>query len=437
MTESRRLDLVVVGGGPAGLAAAEAAAGHGRQVLLVDQAPRLGGQIWRHRDGDPLPRVARDLMRAARPPRVSLALGASVVDAPSPDRLVVDFGGRVATVDTDAVVLATGAMERFLPFPGWTLPGVVGVGALQALLKSGTPIAGARVVIAGTGPLIWPVAEAVVRAGGVLELIAEQAGFSAVVGFGAGLLARPGLIGRAIGYRRATWRTPFRTGRWPLRAEGGGRLQTVIMGGGGAREVRIDADWLATAAGLIPRTDLGRLLGCRLDGDALAVDAAQATSVPGVWAAGECTGVSGDDGARIEGTIAGLAAIGITELPATLLRRRTRTRNFGVRLARTFAPRAELRDRVEDSTMVCRCEDVRAGALDPAWEFRQAKLWTRIGMGACQARVCGSACSFLYGWDANTVRPPLEQPQLGGWARAIMASPTRDEPPDPHAPPKK
>lgn len=434
MTESRRLDLVVVGGGPAGLAAAEAAAHHGRQVLLIDQAPRLGGQIWRHRDGDRLPRVARDMMHAVRPPRVSLALGASVIDAPSPNRLVVDFGGRVAVVDTEAVVLATGAMERFLPFPGWTLPGVVGVGALQALIKSGTPMAGARVVIAGTGPLIWPVAEAVVRAGGILELIAEQAGFGAVAGFGAGLLTRPGLIGRAIGYRRTTWRTSFRTGSWPLRAEGGGRLEAVIMRNGGGRERRIGVEWLATAAGLIPRTDLGRLLGCRLDGDGLAVDGTQATSVPGVWAAGECTGVSGDEGARVEGTIAGLAAIGISELPATLVRRRTSTRAFGARLARTFQPRSELRDRVEASTVICRCEDVRAGALDPAWEFRQAKLWTRIGMGACQARVCGSACSFLHGWEANAVRPPLEQPQLGGWARAISAPHSSGGSPDSPAP---
>jgi len=433
MTESRRLDLVVVGGGPAGLAAADVAARHGKQVLLIDQAPRLGGQIWRHRDGDPLPRAARAAMQGVRPPRVSLALGASVIDAPSPDRLVVDFGGRVAAVETAAVVLATGAMERFLPFPGWTLPGVVGVGALQALIKSGTPIAGARVVIAGTGPLIWPVAEAVLRAGGVLELIAEQVGVGSVAGFGAGLLTRPGLLGRAIGYRRLTWRTPFRTGCWPLRAEGGGRLETVVMRKG-SREERIAVDWLATAAGLVPRTDLGRLLGCRMIGEALDVDDSQATSVPGVWAAGECTGVSGDEGARLEGTLAGLAAIGIGEQPAHLVRRRRRTRAFGVRLGRTFAPRAELRDRVEASTVICRCEDVRAGALDPAWGFRQAKLWTRLGMGACQGRVCGSACSFLHDWDGNTVRPPLEQPQVGGWARALIGPRPADGRPDSPAP---
>lgn len=433
MTEARRLDLVVIGGGPAGLAAAEAASRHGKQVLLIDQAPRLGGQIWRHREGDALPRVARDALQVVRPPRVSLALGASVVDALSAERLVVDFGGRVAIVETNAVVLATGAMERFLPFPGWTLPGVVGVGGLQALIKSGTPIAGARVVIAGTGPLIWPVAEAVVRAGGDLELIAEQAGLGTLTGFGASLLARPGLLGRAIRYRRVTWRAPFRTGSWPLRAEGGGRLATVVMRVG-ARERRIPADWLATAAGLLPRTDLGRLLGCRMVGEALDVDASQATSVPGIWAAGECTGVSGDEGARIEGTIAGLAAVGIAERPGYLARGRGRTRAFGARLTRTFAPREELRTRVDPSTVICRCEDVRAGALDPAWDFRQAKLWTRLGMGACQGRVCGSACRFLYGWDGNTVRPPLEQPLVGGWAAALI-EPHLDDGAPPSPPP--
>lgn len=418
MTEARRLDLVVVGGGPAGLAAASAAADRGAQVLVIDQAARLGGQIWRHRRGDVLPRGARELLQAVRPPRISIATGASVIDALSPDRLVVDFGGRVAVVETRAVVIATGAMERFLPFPGWTLPGVVGVGGLQALIKSGTPMTGARVVIAGTGPLVWPVADAAVKAGATVELIAEQASGGTIARFGAGLLARPALLARAIGYRRSTWRSAFRTSSWPIEAEGSDRLEVVVMRTGRG-ERRIAVDWLATAVGLVPRTELGRLLGCGLDGEAIRVDASQATTVAGVWAAGECTGVSGDEGARAEGWIAGLAAIGVTDVPGRVRRRRSSSRAFGRRLDRVFAPRPELRDRIDPTTIICRCEDVPAGALEPGWSARQAKLWTRLGMGACQGRVCGTACGFLHGWDANAVRPPLEQPQLGGWARAI------------------
>lgn len=418
MPESRQLDLVVVGGGPAGLAAAAAAAEHGKQVLVIDQAPRLGGQIWRHREGDGLPDIATRLLHDVQPPRVAVAHGASVIDALAPTRIVVDFGGRVAVVETSALVLATGAMERLLPFPGWTLPGVVGVGGLQALLKEGAPLDGKRVVIAGTGPLLWPVADAVVRHGGRLVAIAEQVGGGELMRFGVRLLRRPPLVARAVSYRRTTWRAAFHTGSWPLRAEGEGELRSVTLRVGSG-ERRYDVDWLAAAAGLLPRIELGQLLGCRIEGGALAVDARQATSVSGVWAAGECTGISGDDGACAEGTIAGLAAIGVAEIPERLVRRRQRAEALGRDIERTFAPRPELRGRVTPETLICRCENVPAGVIDPTWDFRQAKLWTRLGMGACQGRVCGAACHFLYGWKGNAVRPPLEPPALGSWGRAL------------------
>jgi NADPH-dependent 2,4-dienoyl-CoA reductase/sulfur reductase-like enzyme len=431
---ARRLDLVVVGGGPAGLAAAHAAAGLGRQVLLIDQAPRPGGQIWRHRPGDALPTAAHELLDAVRPPRVSVALGASVVDAAGPTRLIVDFGGRVAPVDTAAIVLATGATERLLPFPGWTLPGVVGVGGIQALLKSGLPVAGSRVVIAGAGPLAWPVASSLHRAGAVVEEILEQADWLPVAGFALSLLGRPATLLRALRYRLATLGVPYRTGSWAVRAEGSDHLTHVVLRRGGS-ERRVACDWLATAAGLVPRTQLGQLLGCTLRDEALVVDTHQATGIPGVWAAGECTGVSGDRGARLEGTIAGLAAAGVTRMPAALLRRRDRERRFGQRLERVFAPRRELTERVTPETIVCRCEDVRAAGIDPRWSSRQAKLWTRIGMGACQGAVCGVACRTLYGWDANAPRPPLEQPDLGGWARALADVTTQPGvPPPPDSP---
>jgi NADPH-dependent 2,4-dienoyl-CoA reductase/sulfur reductase-like enzyme len=432
MTRDRRLDVVVIGAGPAGLAAADAAARLGKRVLVIDQAPRAGGQIWRHRDPGPLPAVARRLLAAVSPPRVAVAMGAAVVDAPSPERLLVSIGGRVVTTHTAALVLATGAVERLLPFPGWTLPGVVGVGAIQALIKSGLDLSGQRVVVAGTGPLIWPVARELARAGARVPLIADQATRATLLRFGASLATRPRTLAAALGFRAAAWRSPFRADSWVLRAEGSDRVTAAVVRIGGT-ERRIPCDWIATAAGLMPRTELGRLLGCATDRGAIAVDGLQATSVPGVWAAGECTGVSGDEGARLEGTIAGIVAAGGGDLPRALLDRRDRSRRFGERLTAAFVPRQGLRDRVTSDCVVCRCEDVRAGVIDPTWTARQAKLWTRVGMGPCQGAVCGAACAMLYGWEDNTVRPPLDGPTVAAWAGAIRAerpaAPPSPEPP--------
>jgi NADPH-dependent 2,4-dienoyl-CoA reductase/sulfur reductase-like enzyme len=424
MIAPRRTDVVVVGAGPAGLAAADAAASMGRTVLLIDQGAHPGGQIWRHRSGDALPGRGRRLIDAARPPRVSVAQRASVVDAPSANELVVDFNGRLALVDTTALVLATGASERFLPFPGWTLPGVVGVGGMQALCKGGLPVAGMRVVLAGSGPLLLPVAATLRAAGAAVSVIAEQAPRAAVRRFASRALRDPARLWQAIALRAGTLGIPYRTDTWVVRAEGDDRVRWVTLSFAG--EPRVEpCDWLATSAGLVPRTELAELLGCSLAPDGIVVDGEQRTSLAGVWAAGECCGVKGDAAAIVEGRMAGLAAAG-GEIPEPLGRRRDRGRAFGALMAAAFAPRTELVERLTPATIICRCEDVRCRDLDPAWGQRQAKLWSRIGMGACQGAVCGPACESLFGWQRNAARPPLEQPPVDGWARAL----DRVTPPD-------
>jgi NADPH-dependent 2,4-dienoyl-CoA reductase/sulfur reductase-like enzyme len=420
------VDVLVVGAGPAGMSAGIAAAEQGKRVLLLDQGLRPGGQIWRHRDTVTLPAAARAMLERAKTAGVIIASGARVVDAVSPKELIVDFRGHLDRQHTGALIVATGAKERFLPFPGWTLPGVVGVGGLQALLKSGLSLSGARVVIAGTGPLLLPVAAAIARAGAELLLVAEQAPWRALAAFGAGLASKPGALWQAAAYRWAFRSAPFRTSSWVTTAEGYGRLRRVIVQERG-RSTGIECDWLATGAGLVPSTELAQVLGCALDADAIRVDALQATTIAGVWAAGECTGIKGDEAAIAEGAIAGHAAAGAESRArgGGVQRRRNAGRAFAARLATTFAPRAELLQLAQADTIICRCEDVRYGDINPSWTQRQAKLWTRVGMGECQGAVCGPACAALLGWQQNAARPPIGAPMCGEWGEQLGE--TRDE----------
>ncbi len=420
----RPADVVVIGAGPAGLSAAAAAAEAGRRVLLIDQGIRPGGQIWRHRDEDALPPAARRLLARVRAAGVVLAAEARLVDAPSPNELIIDFRGRVDVQHTGALVIASGARERFLPFPGWTLPGVVGVGGLQALIKSGMPVVGQRVVIAGSGPLLLPVAAATAHAGARIALVAEQAGRAALLRFGAGLVGQPAKLWQAARYRQAFRSAAFHSGAWVVRADGDDRLRAVVVRDRG-RVRTLPCDWLATSAGLVPATEVGELLGCDVDRHAIRVDGDQQTTVPGVWAAGECTGVKGDAAACAEGEVAGACAAGVA-VDARWRRRRDAGRRFAARLEAAFAPRAELLALADADTVLCRCEDVRRRAIDPAWTQRQAKLWTRLGMGACQGAVCGPACEALFGWDRNVVRPPLGNPACGGWTAALDAARDRE-----------
>jgi NADPH-dependent 2,4-dienoyl-CoA reductase/sulfur reductase-like enzyme len=414
--------VIVIGAGPAGLAAASAAAERGRNVLLIDQGLRPGGQIWRHRDEQTLPPAARRLMTRARNAGVKVVGECRFVDALSPRELVIDFRGRVDRHQTDAVIVATGARERFIPFPGWTLPGVTGVGGLQALLKGGLSVADMKVVIVGTGPLLLPVAAAVARAGGRVQLVGEQASGSRLRQFAFSVLRDPAKLRQAAGYRWAFRSAPFHADTWVIRADGAGKLRSVEVSENG-RHRTIACDWLAAGAGLVPNTDIAELLHCRVEGDAIAVDPLQATSVEGIWAAGECTGVKGDEAAIAEGEIAGRAAAGdITAARAAELQgARNKGRQFGAMLEETFALRPEVLAVPTADTIVCRCEDVRFGALDPGWSQRQAKLWTRLGMGACQGAVCGPACAALFNWQSNAVRPPLGAPPCGEWAAGLSS----------------
>lgn len=414
-----QFDVVVIGAGPAGLAAAAMAAEAGRSVALLENSPWLGGQIWRGEETHPASAVAQEWIQRVRRSSAQIFTGTTAFAAPGAHTLLAETpeGGR--EFGWGKLILATGARERFLPFPGWTLPGVLGPGGLLGLVKSGWPVAGQRVVVAGSGPVLLATAAALPAHGALVRLVAEQAAHAQLARFGLGLWRYPEKLRQGATLARSLLGVPYLAGCWPVRAEGGERVERVILTDG-SRSWTEECDTLACGFHLVPNLEWPRLLGCRLEGGAVWVNAEQETSVASVYCAGEGTGIAGAEAALVQGGIAGLAAAGEEAAARRHLAARARWRRFGAALEAAFAPRAELRRLAAPDTLVCRCEDVPRAALDPHADWRSAKLHTRCGMGACQGRVCGTATEFLYGWENRTVRPPLFPVRVG----ALMPSST-------------
>jgi NADPH-dependent 2,4-dienoyl-CoA reductase/sulfur reductase-like enzyme len=430
---SLRASLIVVGAGPAGLAAATTAAAAGVDVLLLDAAPAAGGQVWRPRRGVAVAPVARALAQLARAGGRVLA-GTHVVMA-LPDRvLLVETPDGACRLHWDRLVLATGARERLLPFPGWTLPGVFGAGGLQALVKGGWPIGGRRVLVAGTGPLLLAAAATLRREGAQVVGLVEEAGPAALARFAGALLRRPGKGLQALRLGAALVGVPMLAGHRVVAAEGDGRLQRVVVEGRG-RSRAIACDALAAGWGLVPRTELGQALGCvlapRFGADAIAVDAAQRTSVAGVFGVGECTGVAGALSAQWQGQVAGqVAATELQSTAATIgrpVRRLAREQAFAAAVAATFPMPARWGSRLRDDTLVCRCEDVPWSAVREHADLRSAKLATRCGMGHCQGRLCHDTLAALMHWPRLPVRPPLAPAPLAALLALLPDPPLSTE----------
>ncbi|MDF4005109.1 FAD-dependent oxidoreductase [Luteibacter sahnii] len=400
-------DVIVIGAGPAGLSAARAAASAGKRVALVDNQARPGGQVWRHDLRHGQPADARRVIDAL-PAGVHRLADTQVVAATTDELLLQNDAGGF-TLAWTSLVIATGGRELLMPFPGWTLPGVTGAGGLQALAKQGWPLAGRRVVIAGSGPLLLAAAATARRHGAQVLAIAEQASPTDVNRFAASLWRWPGKLAQAVALRTRLAGVPYRTDTLAVAAHGGDRVDAVELRGPGGVD-RIDCDLLAVGYGLVPQMELADALGCTSASEGahrhVAVDARQATSVVGVYAAGEACGIGGRDCALVEGEIAGLAAAGVTPSP-TLLRRRDHARAFAARLNTHFALRDAVRALPDPQTIVCRCEDVTWEQLQAHAGSRAAKLGTRCGMGACQGRVCGGALAELRHFHRGAPRPPV------------------------------
>lgn len=434
MMEELHVDVAVVGGGPAGLSAALAAARAGLSVALIDEYAAPGGQIWRRRFDEvgeaaprSLPGAARELCAALAASTVRVLSGASVWAAtprpeaspgglalPSPvdppDLLLT--GPVVERVRASAVVLATGAYDRPIAFPGWTLPGVMTAGGAQALAKGQGVIPGRRVLIAGAGPFLLPVAAQLAARGAKVVAVAEASRRRDWARVSPRMAGHPGKLKEYLGYR-----TKVRTIQWGhvlVRADGAARVESATIAECGpdwaptGRERTFAVDAVCTAYGFLPSVDLARALGCELRGDAVAHDGDMATSVPGVYVAGEATGIGGSDLAQVEGELAGaMAAAHVAraangngkarphargDVPA-LRARRAKLADFAGILGELFDPRPGLRTLATPDTILCRCEDVTQGAIDAAvaggaTSMSALKVVTRCGQGPCQGRTC-------------------------------------------------
>jgi NADPH-dependent 2,4-dienoyl-CoA reductase/sulfur reductase-like enzyme len=391
-----KVDVLVIGAGPAGMAAAARAHESGACVAMVDDNWSAGGQIWRG--------VRK---QSVEMPGIEMLFGTQVIAPGSRARtLLLEDSRKAFEIEFNKLILATGARELFLPFPGWTLPGVMGAGGLQALMKSGMEIRGKAVVIAGSGPLLLAVAAHLRKAGARIKLVAEQAATSAVSSFAFHMIRYPAKLMQAAALKLSLAGVPYLPGCWVEAAEGEGSLKRVRLRQG-RKSWMEDCDYAGIAYGLYPNTELASLLGCRLDANAIGADEWQRTSADGVFAAGECTGIGGVDLSWVEGEIAGFAACGETARASRLFGKRSRAKRFAGALDRAFGLRDELRTLPRPGTIVCRCEDALYEKLQKAASFREAKLHTRCGMGPCQARICGAAMEFLFGWRTDSVRPPI------------------------------
>ncbi|MFY7865617.1 FAD-dependent oxidoreductase [Roseateles sp.] len=414
MSTQHHADVIVVGAGPAGMAAIQELLQAKKRVIWIDQGLRPGGQIWRA--GPPQP-WAQTLQALMANPLLQLLSGHAVIAVESQGEFRLRLQNLQqpqapgVSVQAPQMLLALGARERFLPFPGWTLPGVSGAGGLQALIKNGWPIAGRRVLLAGSGPLLLASADTAKAAGAELLCVAEQAPRQALAGFAARLpLAK---MAQALGLGWRLRGIPYRPGVWVTRALGEGKLEAVQLSNG-REQWELPCDALGVGYGLLPNIELAELLGCRIAAGAISVDADQQSSLKDVFAAGECTGIGGVDKALLEGQIAALRLLG--QSTEHLKRQHRQVLRFAELLHTRFALRPELLLLAEAKTLICRCEDVCLGELNGQRSWRDAKLQTRCGMGACQGRICGPITETLLGWPGGAsgrgLRAPLQPAPL-------------------------
>lgn len=429
MTE--RSEIVIVGAGPAGIRAAQTLVAAGLHPIVLDENIRWGGQIYRQPPaGAGFTRTKQALygFEAAKADAIHNTMAAllpqidyrpeTLVWACDPKQLHTMHGGREKPVPFTHLIVASGATDRVLPLPGWTLPGVYTLGGAQVALKAQGCAIGDRVVFAGTGPLLYLVAYQYARAGANVVAVLDTSAFASQVKATPRLLNQPATFAKGLYY--VGW----------LRAHGIRIEQSVTLDGvdgtAGVRAIRwrrdgrehtLECSAVGLGFGLRPETQLADLAGCRFVFDELnrcwlpERDAAGRSSQPGIYLAGDGAGIAGADAAELAGRRAALALLedlGIAspvtpDAPdaAVIERKLAGIRRFREGIEQAFAMPEDPSVHWPDDMLVCRCEEVDARTLrdcvrhDGVTEINRLKALTRVGMGRCQGRMCGEAACHL------------------------------------------
>ena len=417
--------MIIVGAGPAGLAAAATTADAGLRTLLLDENSGPGGQVYRAITTTPIEKrtilgedfwAGERLVAEAKASGAEIIQGATVWSLDAKLEIGVSAGGVSRMLKARRVILATGALERPFPIPGWTLPGVMTAGAVQTVLKASGLVPEGRAVLAGTGPLLWLLAAQILRAGARIEALLDvtpKANYLRALPYAAGFALSP-YLGKGLALRREVGRqVRLVRGVTQLRAEGENGLTEVAYIVGTGREQRLEADVLALHLGVVPNVNLAMAAGVAHHWHAMqlcwtpALDALGNSSVDGIAIAGDGAGIGGAVVAEARGRLTGLAAVEAmapertSHMPdrQTLTQALARAEMGRAFLDVLFAPPREFRLPVGD-TIVCRCEEVTAaqvidavgiGAIGP----NQLKSFLRCGMGPCQGRLCGLTVTEL------------------------------------------
>jgi NADPH-dependent 2,4-dienoyl-CoA reductase/sulfur reductase-like enzyme len=411
---------VVIGAGPAGVRAAQTLVAHGLRPCLLDESLRGGGQVYR-RQPDNFKRSAKALygFEAGKAQAVHATLDQLQREIDyRPETLVWNAeartldtlrNGRTAQVPFKHLIVATGATDRILPVPGWTLPGVYSLGAAQIALKFQGCAIGERVVFAGSGPLLYLVAYQYAKAGATVAAVLDSSPFSAQVRAVPALLGQPGTLGKGLYYRAwlAARGIPVHQNVHLHDIQGERRVSSVSWQQGNQRET-LSCDAVAFAHALRSETQLADLLGCEFTWSALnrawlpSRDAAGRSSVEGIYLAGDGAGIMGADAAEMAGELAALSLLGdighrIDRARSIELQRQLEAiQRFRQGLETAFPFPENWAANAPDHLVVCRCEEVTAGDIrqtvaEGHWEINRVKAMCRVGMGRCQGRMCGVA----------------------------------------------
>ena len=428
---STSADYVIIGAGPAGLSAAAIFARNEKRVLLIDQYQKPGGQYWRHKYGEKFPSENFEFLISS--PFVDWRLQTTVWQIEQKDQslfihLRTEAG--TTTIRAEKLLVATGAIERSIPIPGWTLPGVITAGGLQSLIKGHSTSPGNSIVLGGSGPFLFPVVESLLdmknppTIKGVFEYRSNFRWWRNTLG----LILNPEKALAAIKFLLFLKRQKirFETGVNIFKIEGTSSGLNIHLAKKRASQSIIEnVEVAAISYGFTPDLTIPSILKLEREivfgEESVKVDSNQRGSVNNVWAAGEVTGIGGHELAITEGKIAALSMLGKSRSSTFSKINRFRQKVFASGLAKIYAPSRDWMDWSTEDFIICRCEEVKKSEIIDSFKklgadsARTSKLFTRAGMGMCQGRICHRNVSDLAErfTEGKEVLSPVSRP-IGG-----------------------